>query len=320
VNIWKLLTIKKKQCEDGGIQMKVGILMGGISSEREISLKSGEAVFNAIDKSKYEPVAIVIDSKEDIINKVKGIDFAFLALHGQFGEDGTVQSVLQTLNIPYSGCGPMTSAICMDKDMTKKVLKSQGINTARWTTVRAIQDIDYALLDSIGYPFFVKPNSGGSSVATNRVDKKEQVEAAVVEALKYDTEVMIEEYVKGDEITCSIINRKTYPIVAIKPTGEFFDFTSKYQDNGAEEIVVQLEENLSKTVEAMAIACWDALKFSAYVRVDMIIKNNVPYVLELNTLPGMTKNSLLPKSVAGAGISYTDLISLIIEESLKVKR
>ena len=141
--------------------MKVGVLMGGISTEREISLKSGEGIVASIDREKYDVVPVVIDSKDDVINKVKDLDFAFLALHGKFGEDGSVQSVLETLGIPYSGCGPMTSAICMDKDMTKKVLKASDIRTARWTMARSIENIDFDKIENIGYPVVVKPNGGG---------------------------------------------------------------------------------------------------------------------------------------------------------------
>lgn len=300
--------------------MKVGVLMGGISTEREISLKSGEGIVASIDGEKYDVVPVVIDSKDDVINKVKDLDFAFLALHGKFGEDGSVQSVLETLGIPYSGCGPMTSAICMDKDMTKKVLKASDIRTARWTMARSIENIDFDKIENIGYPVVVKPNGGGSSVATNLAHSREEVINAVKLALDVDKEVMIEEYIKGDEITCCMINRKMYPVIAIKPTGEFFDFASKYDAGGAEEVVVTLDENLHKEVERLAVACWDALKCESYVRVDMIIKDGVPYILELNTLPGMTEASLFPKSAKAAGLSYDKLITTFIEESLKIKR
>lgn len=300
--------------------MKVGVLMGGISTEREISLKSGEGIVASIDRKKYDVVPVVIDSKEDVVNKVKGLDFAFLALHGKFGEDGSVQNVLDTFEIPYSGCGPMTSAICMDKDMTKKVLKASDIRTARWTMAKSVEDINFDAIEEMGYPVVVKPNGGGSSVATNLAYSKEEVINAVKLALDVDKEAMIEEYIKGDEITCCMINRKMYPIIAIKPTGEFFDFASKYEAGGAEEVVVTLEENLHKEVEKLAIACWDALKCESYVRVDMIIKDGVPYILELNTLPGMTEASLFPKSAKAAGLSYESLITTFIEESLKIKR
>lgn len=297
--------------------MKIGIIMGGISSEREISLQSGQSVIDFLDKEKYEAIPIVIDKKDDIIEKVQGIDFALLALHGKFGEDGTVQAVLQTLGIPYSGCDALSSAVCMDKDMTKKVLKASGIRTAQWFTVKKVQDIDYKKIEDMRYPVVIKPNSGGSSVATFVIHTKEEVRAAVEEGLKWDKEVMIEEYIKGDEITCPILDGKMLPVLAIKPKSDFFDFTSKYSDGGADEFIVELEENLHKEVEVMALNTYEALKCSVYARVDMIVSNGVPYILEVNTLPGMTKNSLFPKSAAGIGVNFSKLLDLIIENSLK---
>lgn len=301
--------------------MKVGVLMGGISSEREISLKSGNSIIEKIDKNKYEIVPIVIDKKEDIINKVKEIDFALLALHGKFGEDGTVQSVLQTLDIPYSGCGPISSGICMDKDFTKRVLKANDIRTARWINVSSVEEIDYEEIEKMGYPVFVKPTNGGSSVATFKIKCKEEIKAAVEEGLKWDTEVMIEEFVEGDEITCPVFNGEMWPVIAIKPKSDFFDYTQKYAADGADEIVIELEENLHKEVEKMALDTYKALKCDVYARVDMIInKEGIPYILEVNTLPGMTPASLFPKSAAAINVSYSELLDKIIETSLKAKR
>ena len=303
--------------------IKVGVIMGGISSEREVSLKSGNSIVEHIDRSKYEVVPIVIDNKEDIINKVKGIDFALLALHGKFGEDGTVQSVLQTLDIPYSGCGPISSGVCMDKDLTKRILVANGIRTARWINVSSIEEIDYEKIEEMGYPVFVKPTNGGSSVATFKITKKEDIENAVLEGLKWDTEVMIEEFIKGEEITCPVFDKKMWPVIAIRPKegADFFDFTQKYSSDGAEEIIIEFEEKLQKEVEKMAIGTYRALKCEVYARVDMIVTSEgVPYILEVNTLPGMTAASLFPKSAKAVNVSYSGLIDMIIQTSLKVKR
>ena len=301
--------------------MKVGVIMGGISSEREISLKSGNSVVENIDKNKYEVIPIVIDKKEDIINKVKGIDFALLALHGQFGEDGTVQAVLQTLGIPYSGCGPLSSAACMDKDMTKSLLQAAGIRTAPWINLRSEDEINYEDIKELGYPVVVKPTHGGSSVATFIIKEEKEIENAVKEAFKWDNEVMIEKFIKGDEITCPVMGREMFPVVAIKPHAEFFDYTAKYADGGSDEFVIELEESLHKEVEKMALDTYRALKCSVYARIDMIItEGGIPYILEVNPLPGMTKASLFPKSAAGRGIDFSGLIDLIIENSIKEKR
>lgn len=301
--------------------MKVGVIMGGISSEREISLKSGKSIIENIDKNKYEVIPVVIDEKVDIINKVKDLDFALLALHGKFGEDGTVQSVLQTLDIPYSGCGPLTSALCMDKDLTKTVLEANGIRTARWLNVKSVEEIDYEAIGNIGYPVFIKPTNGGSSVATFKIYDKEKVQEAVEEGLKWDTEVMIEEFIDGNEITCPVFDNKLFPVIAIKPKSDFFDHTQKYSENGADEVLVELEEDLYKEVKEMALKTYKALKCEVYSRIDMIVnKEGTPYILEVNTLPGMTAASLFPKSAKGEGYSFSEFLDLIIETSLKVNR
>ena len=301
--------------------MKIGVIMGGISSEREISLNSGRSIVENIDKNKYEVEAVVIDKKDDIVKKVQGIDFALLALHGQFGEDGTVQAVLQTLGIPYSGCGPLSSAMCMDKDITKSVLQAANIRTAPWINLSKNDSIDYDAINNLGYPVVVKPTHGGSSVATFIVKEEKEIEHCVEEAFKWDSEVMIEKFIKGDEITCPVYGDKMLPVIAIKPKAEFFDFASKYQDGGAEEVVVELDKDLHDEVEKMALATYKALKCEIYSRVDMIVTpDGIPYILEVNTLPGMTKNSLIPKSAAAANIDFTQLIDMIIEDSMKLSR
>lgn len=301
------------------MKKKIAVVMGGISSEREISLKSGAGVFESLDREKYEPIKVVIDEKTDIIKKIPDdVDFAFLALHGKFGEDGCVQSVLETRDIPYSGCGPLSSAMCMDKNISKKICKASGIPTADWITVKSIEEIDYDRIEEMGYPVFVKPNSGGSSVATFMIKEKAGIEDAVRQGLEVDTEVMIEQYLPGEECTSFILDGEVFPTVSIKSEQEFFDFEAKYSsDNGAVEEVVYLEESLQNKLDEYSRMCWDAFNCRAYVRVDFIISNGVPYVLELNTLPGLTATSLIPKSAAAKGISYSQLLDKLISCSLK---
>lgn len=301
------------------MKKKIAVVMGGISSEREISLKSGAGVFESLDREKYEPIKVIIDEKTDIITKIPDdVDFAFLALHGKFGEDGCVQSVLETRDIPYSGCGPLSSAMCMDKNISKKICKASGIPTADWITVKSIEEIDYDRIEEMGYPVFVKPNSGGSSVATFMIKEKAGIEDAVRQGLEVDTEVMIEQYLPGEECTSFILDGEVFPTVSIKSEQEFFDFEAKYSsDNGAVEEVVYLEESLQNKLNEYSRMCWDAFNCRAYVRVDFIISNGVPYVLELNTLPGLTATSLIPRSAAAKGISYSQLLDKLISCSLK---
>lgn len=298
--------------------MKVGVLMGGISSEREVSLSSGSSMMQHINKEKYEVVPVVIDKKEDLLEKVKGLDFALLALHGKFGEDGTVQAVLDTLGIPYSGCDALSSSLCMDKDLTKSVLTAKGIRTGRWINVSSVDEIDYDAIEKMGYPVFIKPTNGGSSVATFKITKREDVESAVAEGLKWDKEVMIEEFIKGDEITCPVFNNELFPVLAIKAKTDFYDYEQKYSANGAEHYAINLEPKLYEEVKNMALDTYKALKCSVYSRIDMIVtEEGVPYVLEVNTLPGMTATSLFPQSAGEKGISYHEFIDMIIEYSLK---
>ncbi len=298
--------------------MKVGVIMGGVSSEREVSLKSGRGILGSIDKNKYEVVEVILDSKQDIFEKAKGLDFALLALHGEFGEDGTVQAILEAMDIPYSGCGPLTSGLCMDKNMSKKILKEGNIPTAPWTTVKDLDKIDYDKIEEIGYPLFIKPNSGGSSVATFLIKDKSEIYDAVKEVLKYDKEAMIEKYIKGEEYTSFILNGEVFPTISIKTENEFFDYEAKYSQDGkgAKEEVVYLDKDLQEKVNEVSKKCWDAFNCRVYVRVDVIISEGVPYVLELNTLPGMTATSLIPQSAKARGIEYSELIDKIIEYSL----
>lgn len=297
--------------------MKIAVIMGGISSEREVSLNSGNEVFNNLDRSKYEVTKIVINNTEDVFTKISNdIDFAFIALHGKFGEDGRIQSILEAKNIPYSGCGPLSSGICMDKNITKKILKHSNLPTADWIVTNSINKINYDKIDSFGYPVFIKPNSGGSSVATFCVRSKEEVKNAIEKVLEVDEYAIIEKYIPGREYTSFVLNGEVYPTISIKANSDFFDYTSKYNDNGAIEEVVYLEDKLQEEINKISEICWRIFYCKAYVRIDMIIHDGVPYVLELNTLPGLTKTSLIPRSAAAKGLNFSGLLDKIIEYSL----
>lgn len=298
--------------------MRIGVIMGGISSEREVSLKSGKEILRNLDKNKYESVVpIVLDSKKDIFDKIKNIDFAFLALHGKFGEDGSIQAILESLNIPYSGCGVLTSAICMNKGLTKRIVKTEGILTPKWISIKDVKDIDYKKINKLGYPLFIKPNNGGSSIGAFLVKGEKGVYNAVAEGLKYDREVIIEEYIKGDEITSFVLNGEVLPTVLIEAKeGEFFDYASKYNKGGAKEEAVFLSEKLQNKVNNISKTVWDIFDCKGYLRIDMIVRDETPYLLEVNTLPGMTKESLIPKSAKAKGMEYSELLDKMIEYSI----
>ncbi|KAJ52933.1 D-alanine-D-alanine ligase [Clostridium tetanomorphum] len=300
--------------------MQIGVVMGGISTEKEVSYLTGKYIIESLDKSKYEVLPIPINTKYELIDAVKCLEFAFIALHGSFGEDGKVQALLETIGVPYSGSGVLTSALCMDKDMSKKMFLAEKIQTPCWTMIKKEEEIDYNKVEKMGYPVIVKPNNGGSSIGVAIVYSKEDLKKAVKEALEYDEEVMIEEYIKGEEITCCMLDREVLPVLSIKTKEEFFNYSSKYDENGAEEKVIKLPDTLQKKVEEICIKCWDNFKLKVYGRIDMIIKNGEVYVLEINTLPGMTKNSLFPKSAAAYGLSFSELLDRIIESSLNINK
>ena len=299
--------------------MKVGVIMGGVSSEKQVSLMTGEEMIANLNKDKYEIVPIQIDDKEDLVDKVKNLDVALLALHGKYGEDGTIQGTLETLGIPYTGSGVLSSSLCMDKNISKKIIRYEGVETPDWIHLTNIEELNLDELDKMGYPVVVKPNSGGSSVGVKIVYDQDTIKSSIAEVFKWDAEVIIEKYVKGEEITCSILNGKLLPVVSIRHKGEFFDYTSKYNDVATIEEVIQLPPETNEKVAFAALTCFKSLKCSVYARIDMMIKNGIPYVMEVNSLPGMTKNSLLPKSAESAGIPYGELLDLIIENSLKVR-
>lgn len=300
--------------------MKIAVIMGGISSEREVSLNSGKEIYNNLDRNKYDVVKVVINNKKDIFTKLTDdIDFAFIALHGKFGEDGCIQSILETMDIPYSGCGPLSSGMCMDKNITKKILRQSNVPTADWLVVNSIDKINYDEIDKIGYPVFIKPNCGGSSIATFLINSREEVHNAVSKVLEIDELAMIEKYIPGEEYTSFILNGEVFPTISIKAQSEFFDYHSKYTENGAIEEIIYLEDNLQSQINQLSKTCWDIFNCKAYVRVDMIISDGIPYVLELNTLPGMTKTSLIPRSAASKGIGFSELLDKIIEYSLDLE-
>lgn len=296
--------------------MKIGVIMGGMSSERAVSLKTGKAMAGTLKNMDYEVVEIVVNDKSDML-KLPKIDFALLALHGKFGEDGSVQNYLEMLDVPYSGCDATSSAICMDKNLTKKVLRASGIPTANWTTIKTLSDKELEKAYELNYPVFVKPNSGGSSVATFKINKKEDLLDAVREALNWDTEVMVEEFLKGEEITCAMIDGKMLPIIKIDAKGEFFDLASKYGENGADEYAIELDEETYAKINEICVNTWNALGCEVYSRIDIIMGEGTMNVLEINTLPGFTDASLFPKSAKASGMSMEKLVETIVNLSLQ---
>lgn len=296
--------------------MKIGVLMGGCSSERQVSLLTGEEVIKNLNKEKYEVIPIIINSKEEVFEKIKNVDFVFLALHGEFGEDGCIQSILETLDIPYSGSNPLTSALCMNKRQSKRILKSEGINVANGISLRKNHTLTMESLNKLTFPLIVKPNNGGSSMGISLVNNTKDLSNALGDAFLYSEEVLIEEYLNGKEYTVPILNGSALPTLAISFNSKFFNYESKYISGDTIEEVASLSEELKKEIETIAEKSYELLDCKAYARVDIIVSNGKPYVLELNTLPGMTSASLFPKSAKAIGIGFSELLDKIIDYSL----
>lgn len=270
--------------------------MGGESSEREVSLASGKKVISNLDKGKYEVVGVDVPSELD---KVVGCDVAFIAMHGKGGEDGILQGYLETLGIKYTGCGVLASAVGMDKKIFRELMERNNILMPKETTK---------------IPCVVKPNNGGSSVGVSIVKKIEDLEKAIDEAKKYDENILIEEFIEGKEISCGILGDEVLPVIEIVSKNEFFDYEAKYSEGRCEEICpARLESEVTKKVQEIALRVFKIIGGKGFARVDMIVRNNQPYVLEINTIPGLTPNSLLPKEAEVAGYSYSELLDKMIE-------
>lgn len=295
--------------------MRICIIYAGISTEREISIKTAEQIMKSLDKDKYDICELKIDKTEDIFKiKDMNVDLAFIALHGKFGEDGRVQAILEAMNIRYTGPGVLASGICMDKDIAKRVLSTYGIRTAKWWTIRKGEEFTYPKEYE---KLIVKPNSGGSSIGVNFISNQQELDEALKDIFTMDDEAIMEEVIEGDEVSVPIIDGVAYPPIKIEALkGTYFDYTSKYSDGGAREYVTKFSDNLEKELKEFTEKAYYAAKCKGYSRVDFLVRDDKAYFMEVNTLPGMTATSLLPKSLASVGIGYRETLELLIRASL----
>lgn len=285
--------------------------MGGISTERDISLRSGQAVYNALIEKGYN--AIPIDVGRDVVRRLmeEEIDVAFIVLHGRYGEDGTIQGLLEVMGIPYTGSGVLASAMALDKVVSKKVFIFHGIPTPEF---RVVKGSEPSTPDSyIGLPLVVKPASQGSTIGVTVVKEEGGLKAAFEEAWRYGDTVLVERYIEGREITVGILNGKVLPIIEIRPKEGIYDYKAKYTPGMTEYIVpVRLGDRVEERVKEIALKAYQALGCRGVARVDMILAWETPYVLEVNTIPGMTELSLIPKAAASSGIGFSDLVEEIL--------
>ncbi|MDR2192174.1 MAG: D-alanine--D-alanine ligase [Endomicrobium sp.] len=290
---------------------KIGVLYGGTSSEREISLKSGAAVLKALKSLRINACGIDFDKNAAQTIKREKIDAAFIVLHGKCGEDGTVQGLLETLCIPYAGSGVLASAASMDKNISKILFKSAGLLTPDWFVLRKLEPFP----EKINYPVVVKPSRQGSAIGVSIVKSKKDFAKAVKEAFKYDGEIIVEQFIKGKEITAGVLNATALPVVEIVPKGKFYDFKSKYQIGGSRHIIpARIDGGIYKEAQSAAVKIFKTFNCRAVCRVDMIIgKDGKIWILENNTIPGMTETSLLPDAAKAAGLSFEELVLEILK-------
>ena len=300
--------------------LQVGVLLGGCSSEREISLKTGQAIAQALAETGFcvEKIDVQSENPIHVTEQIRpyNIDVAFIALHGAFGEDGRIQSILESLDIAYTGSGPKASELAFNKKQTQNFLKNHGVTIPSYVIVTE-QDFlrDKGLiLESIKLPAVVKPTCEGSSIGVSIVRSEDKLEEALINALQFNQEVIIEQFILGREMTVGIIDQHALPIVEIVPRHDFFDFEAKYQ-KGMTDYVVPAEVSAERTekIQTQAKKVHDLIGCVDLSRVDFIVTDDAAYVLEINTVPGFTETSLVPKAAEHAGITFNQLCTQLVD-------
>ena len=298
---------------------KIAVLCGGMSSEAEVSLRSGKGCFDALQRLGYKNAELVVVDKNIAQKLADGnFDYAFNALHGKYGEDGCVQGILEILKIPYAGCGVMASAICMNKEFTKRVLSTcKDIPLIKSVFVRKGEDVVKAC-EGLRYPLITKPVCEGSSFGMTKVNTKEELLPAYNEAIKFNSDVLIEEFIDGFFITVGVLEKdgKAFAteILEIRPKNEWYDYEAKYTKGMSDFIVpsTALSAKATAHIKEIAVKAHETAGCSGVSRVDFMVMNDEPYFLEINTSPGMTETSDLPAQALAMGISYDELVLLIL--------
>ena len=289
-------------------------MLGGSSAEREVSLRSGAAVVKALRSLGHEVAEL--DPRTADWNLSPETDVVFLALHGTYGEDGTVQKQLDELGVPYTGCDAEASRIAFDKVLTKQSCIEAGVPTPKFVSVHSATEPFPA---NFSVPLVVKPSRQGSSVGLEFVERVEDWPAALAAALKFDSEVLVEEKIIGRETTVGILAGQTLPVVEVRPHNGVYDAHSKYTPGATEYFCpADFDAATTKRIQAVALAAFAAVGGRDYARVDVMVRaDGSPVVLEVNTLPGMTETSLLPKAAAAAGINFAELCQRMVDLALK---
>ena len=309
--------------------MKVVVVMGGNTTERDVSLRTGTGVVRALQALGHEVVSV--DTKDGGVEfYLRAIpddsDLVFIALHGGDGENGTLQAFLDMARIPYTGSGMLASAVAMDKAMSKRIFAQEGIATPAWGEWWAPEDSttkwrpglnDADLKHLSGYPIIVKPNDQGSTFGVTRVNGPEEISAAAETARRYGRLILVERFIEGREVTVTVLNGRALPIVEIIPEGGFYDYEHKYTMGASRyECPAALPQELSEKLLALGLKAYRSLRCQGVARVDFrVATDGSPYCLEVNTVPGMTETSLVPKAAAAVGMSYEELVRDIVDAS-----
>jgi D-alanine-D-alanine ligase len=295
---------------------KIGVLFGGMSAERDISVLTGKAVLKALENQGLN--AVGIDAGKDLAESIKKekINFAYIALHGPLGEDGTVQGLLEVMRIPYSGCRVLSSAIAMNKVFSKRIFDSLNLPTPGWRLFNKKETLTEREIGKL--PVVIKPSGQGSAIGVSLVKKRGELKKAVKEAFKYGDEIICEDYIEGTEITVGILGQEALPVIEIVPENKFYDFESKYKAGHSKHIIPpRISRKAVIKSRKLALEAFNALGCRAVSRVDLIVdKKERPWILEVNTIPGMTETSLLPDAARAGGIGFEELVLKILEYSL----
>lgn len=318
----------------------IALLTGGDSSEWQIALQGAENIENALDRSRYTPYTIVLRNghwtytapdgtkseldRNDFTLPVAGrkikLDYALIVIHGTPGEDGRLQGYLDMMGIPYSSCGFVSSVLTFDKAACKRAVAGSGIHLAKEILLNKTSEIDpAAIIAELGLPLFVKPNASGSSFGVTKVKKQNELLPAITEAFKESDQVLMEEFIEGREISCGVMiaggKEYIFPITELVCQSEFFDYKAKYQGFSNEITPADLPEAIRKEVNRLTLIAYKRLNCRGVVRIDFIVKGETPYMIEINTIPGMSSHSIIPQQAAAMGMSLTELFNLIIDET-----
>jgi len=296
---------------------KVALLMGGWSAEREISLKSGEAVLKALQNAGVDVHPIDVD--RNVIQHLQSgqFDRAFIILHGRGGEDGVIQGALDLIGLPYTGSGVMASSLCMDKLMTKRLWLGAGLPTPEHRLLSRDADFD-AVVAELGLPLIVKPASEGSSLGMSKVDAAEDLASAYEAASGFDCPVFAEQWITGEEYTIAILDGQALPMIRLHTPKAFYNFEAKYQANDTQYVCpCGLPEEQERSLQSLALQAFEVCGASGWGRVDLMLdREGKPWLIEVNTVPGMTDHSLVPMAACAAGMSFEELVMRVLSTSL----